>query len=112
MAIKISVSKTENDKRNREVHVLKTLADTDPSPQHVIYMFDAFDLMGPNGTHECLVFELVGPSVPDMIKTHFPDGRLPGDLAKRITKQTLIGLDTLHQHNICHGGTSHAFLHF
>jgi len=112
VAIKISISKTENDKISREVRVLKALAATDPSPQHVISMLDAFDLTGPNGTHECLVLELVGPSVPDMIDAYFPDGRLPGDLAKRITKQTLVGLDTLHKHNICHGGMSYTFLHF
>lgn len=95
---------------NREIRVLKTLAAY-PTPQHVISMLDAFDLTGPNGTHKCLVLELLGSNIPDIIDAYFPDGRLPGDLAKRIIKQTLIGLDTLHQHEICHGGTSQTF-HF
>ncbi|KAJ9362140.1 hypothetical protein DTO027B9_571 [Paecilomyces variotii] len=66
-------------------------------------MLDDFDLQGPNGTHKCLVFELLGPNIPDMIDARFPDGRLPGQLAKAIAKQALFGLDILHQQNIGHG---------
>lgn len=55
-------------------------------------MTDDFDLTSPNGSHKCIVLDLVGPSVPDMIETHFANGRLPGNLAKRIEKQALIGL--------------------
>lgn len=91
---------------------MKALAATQPRPQHVMYMLDDFDLTGPNGSHKCLVLELVGPSVPDIIEKHFSDGRLPGIQAKGIAKQALIGLDTLHQHKIGHGGRSHTFLTF
>ncbi|KAJ5550785.1 hypothetical protein N7461_005483 [Penicillium sp. DV-2018c] len=66
-------------------------------------MLDDFDLKGPNGSHKCLVYELLGPSVPDIIDAKFPDGRLPGKLAKTIAKQCLIGLDSLHQRKIGHG---------
>ncbi|CAI7614278.1 unnamed protein product [Penicillium viridicatum] len=66
-------------------------------------MLDDFDLKGPNGTHKCLVYELLGPNVPDIIDANFPDGRLPGKLAKAIAKQCLIGLDSLHQRKIGHG---------
>ncbi|KAA8641520.1 uncharacterized protein ATNIH1004_011656 [Aspergillus tanneri] len=66
-------------------------------------MLDSFNLEGPNGAHKCLVFELLGPSVPDIIDARFPDGRLPGKLAKAIAKQALFGLDTLHQQKIGHG---------
>ncbi|BCS18640.1 uncharacterized protein APUU_11468S [Aspergillus puulaauensis] len=79
------------------------LASIHPSPRHVVRLLDDFDLAGPNGTHKCLVFELLGPSIPETVDVHFPDGRLPGKLAKTIAKQALIGLDTLHQHNIGHG---------
>jgi serine/threonine protein kinase len=106
VAVKVSVSISEDDRGNREAQVMKKLAAIHPSPQHVVYMLDDFDLEGPNGTHKCLVFELLGPSVPDIIETHFSDGRLPGTLAKDIAKQALTGLDTLHQHRICHGGRS------
>lgn len=65
---------------------------------------DNFNLEGPNGTHHCLVFELLGPSVPDMIDERFSDGRLPGKLAKTIAKQAVSGVEFLHRENIAHGG--------
>lgn len=83
---------------------MQTLAATQPRPQHVMRMIDDFDLMGPNGRHKCLVLDLVGPNVPEFVEPHFSDGRLPGNLAKRIANQALIGLDGLHQHKIGHGG--------
>jgi serine/threonine-protein kinase SRPK3 len=91
---------------------MKTLAAIQPKPQHVMFMTDDFDLTGPNGSHKCLVFDLVGPNIPDITETYFSDGRLPGDLAKRIAKQALIGLESLHQHKICHGGRSSVFFTF
>ncbi|KGQ02175.1 hypothetical protein PAAG_11130 [Paracoccidioides lutzii Pb01] len=53
--------------------------------------------------NECLVYELLGPNIPDTIDAHFPDGRLPGKLAKVIAEQSLIRFDSLHQQNIGHG---------
>uniref|UniRef100_A0A093VIB6 non-specific serine/threonine protein kinase n=1 Tax=Talaromyces marneffei PM1 TaxID=1077442 RepID=A0A093VIB6_TALMA len=102
-AVKISVAKNESEQENQEVHVMQTLAATQPRPQHVMRMIDDFDLMGPNGRHKCLVLDLVGPNVPEFVEPHFSDGRLPGNLAKRIANQALIGLDGLHQHKIGHG---------
>ena len=67
-------------------------------------MLDHFQLDGPNGTHDCLVLELLGPSVPDLLDAHFRGERLPGKLAKKIAKQVLLGLDYLHQQKIGHGG--------
>ena len=61
-------------------------------------MFDAFDIEGPNGRHECLVLELLGPSVVDTVE------RLSGKVAKSIAKQALSGLDALHRQGIGHGG--------
>ena len=75
-----------------------------------MHVVDDFNLEGPNGTHRCLVFELLGPSVPDAIDARFPDGRLPGKLAKAIAKQVVSGLEFLHREKIGHGGESH--LHF
>jgi hypothetical protein len=49
-------------------------------------MVDNFDVDGPNGKYQCLVFELLGPSLPEMIETRFSDGRLSGKIAKFITE--------------------------
>lgn len=102
--MKICVSETGYNSMVRELNVLKELASRSDYSQYIMRLIDNFQLDGPNGTHCCLVFELLGPSVPDMIDMHFSDGRLPGALAKAITKQALLGLDFLHQQKIAHGG--------
>lgn len=94
------------EKHNKELQTLKELASYQPSPTHVVQLLDDFDLTGPNGLHKCLVYELLGPNIPDVIDAHFAGGRLPGRLAKIIAKQSLAGLHDLHQRNIGHGGTA------
>lgn len=89
----------------RELQTLK-LASDNPPLKHTVRMLDNFDLNSPNRCHNCLVYEFLSPNIPDTIDTHFPHGRLPGKLAKIIAKQSLIGLDRLHQHNVAHGGMS------
>jgi serine/threonine-protein kinase SRPK3 len=69
-------------------------------------MQDHFQLDGPNGTHDCLVLEILGPSAGDVLDKYFCNGRLPARLAKRIAKQTLVGLCALHDRGIVHGGKS------
>lgn len=106
VAVKISVAEGEYGGANRELQTMKELASHQSRLKHAVQMLDDFDLVGPNGVHKCIVYELLGPNVPDVIDAHFPGGRLPGRLAKVIAKQSLIGLDGLHQHNIGHGGNA------
>ncbi|PLB46017.1 kinase-like protein [Aspergillus steynii IBT 23096] len=103
VAIKICVSEQKSDSKQRELHVLEKLTPTHLGSRHVMRILDHFSLNGPNGTHRCLVLELLGPSVPDFIEARFADGRLPGTLAKTIAKQALVGLDLLHDYKIAHG---------
>lgn len=72
---------------------------------HLMSMLDHFQISGPNGTHDCLVLELLGENVPDLRERHFKGERLPGYFAKRIAKQALLALNYLHQNRITHGGT-------
>jgi serine/threonine-protein kinase SRPK3 len=75
-----------------------------PGYQHVMALQDSFQISGPNGTHECLVLELLGPSVADLLDAHSGTERLSGTLAKTIAKQTLFGLCFLHEQEIAHAG--------
>jgi serine/threonine-protein kinase SRPK3 len=75
-----------------------------PGYQHLMTMQDSFQISGPNGTHECLVLELLGPSVADLLDAHSGIERLPGTLAKTIAKQALFGLCVLHELKIAHAG--------
>jgi serine/threonine-protein kinase SRPK3 len=103
--VKISVS--ERGERNREFQVLRAVATVrseHPGCRHLVQMLDHFQFNGPNGTHSCVVLELLGPSVPDLLDARFRGERLPGNLTKNIGKQALLGLDYLHQQKIGHGG--------
>ncbi|EGE80928.2 CMGC/SRPK protein kinase [Blastomyces dermatitidis ATCC 18188] len=103
VAIKISVAERDHDAETRELQIMKQLSTLHPCLKYVMRMLDDFSLKGPNGSRQCLVYEPLGPNIPDTITAHFPSGRLPGKVAKVIAKQCLIGLDGLHQQNIGHG---------
>lgn len=107
VALKISVS--ERSEKRQEAAVLRTIAATrsdHPGLAHLLSTTDHFQLVGPNGLHECHVLDMLGPCLPDALEQMFRPQRLPGWLAKRIAKQTLLGLDYLHQRGISHGGLS------
>ena len=102
VAIKISVSEPEGG--NRELEVLRAIRSGLPDSPHLMQMLDHFECKGPNGSHDCLVLEMLGPSVSDLLERRFCGMRLPGQLAKSVARQALLGLDLLHQHSIAHGG--------
>lgn len=77
-----------------------------PGWSHVNQMLDFFTLAGPNGTHDCLVLELLGPSVADIVELYCKDDRLSASLAKSFASQAMQGLDFLACHDIGHGGKS------
>ncbi len=68
---------------------------------------------GPNGSHTCLVFDVMGPSVASMIaliellpinQPKFSErARYPAWMAKSMLRQALLGLHYLHQNGIIHG---------
>ncbi|KAG7121210.1 Serine/threonine-protein kinase SRPK like [Verticillium longisporum] len=67
-----------------------------PGRKHVVSLLDSFDHKGPNGTHVCMVFEVLGENLLGLIKKWNHRG-IPMPLVKQITKQVLLGLDYLHR---------------
>ncbi|KAL4244514.1 Serine/Arginine-Rich Protein Kinase [Abortiporus biennis] len=63
---------------------------------HVISFLDHFRHKGPNGTHVCMVFEVLGENLLGLIKRHQNKG-VPMPLVKQIAKQILLGLDYMHR---------------
>ncbi|KAF2766562.1 kinase-like protein [Teratosphaeria nubilosa] len=103
-AIKIAVS--EQHKPVRELIALTTLAELKPGHpgvDHILPLVDHFQIEGPNGKHECLVIDIVGPKVPDVTEQLCGGKGLPGGLAKCVAKQVLSALDCLHRFGIAHG---------
>ncbi|TQS33330.1 hypothetical protein Golomagni_06330 [Golovinomyces magnicellulatus] len=104
VALKVSVA--NKNEKSREFQVLRTLAELNSEEigsRHVMKMLDHFHIVGPNGKHECLVLEFLGPNVVDVREMYFDDKRLPAPLAKNVAQQALAGLAYLHNHNIGHG---------
>ncbi|CAK5265408.1 unnamed protein product [Mycena citricolor] len=67
-----------------------------PGRSHVISFLDHFRHNGPNGTHVCMVFEVLGESLLGLIKRHQNKG-VPMPMVKQIAKQVLLGLDYMHR---------------
>jgi serine/threonine-protein kinase SRPK3 len=106
VALKVSVA--EVSENSRELKILRYLAELnsgETGSQHVMQLLNHFYVEGPNGKHECLVLEFLGPSVADVVDMVFEDERLPGTLAKSCVQQALVGLAYLHKYDIGHGGT-------
>lgn len=105
--MKISVSEAE---RSHETDILRLISsfgsDTHAGREHIVQLLDSFCVDGPNGKHQCLVLELLGPSIPALIDSYLHDERLPAKAARSIAHQVLKGVDFLAQLNIGHGGRS------
>ncbi|KAF2822686.1 kinase-like protein [Ophiobolus disseminans] len=92
--------------KSHELKVLRTLLELDSEEigsRHVMQLLDQFYIEGPNGKHECLVLEFLGPSVTDVLEMRFNDERPPGTPTKTSVQQALSGLAHLHKYNIGHG---------
>ncbi|KAL2826688.1 kinase-like domain-containing protein [Aspergillus cavernicola] len=74
-----------------------------PGRDHYLDLQDNFRLKGPNGSHQVLVYQPMGPSVCEVQEKVVADGRFPLLTAKSILWQTLLGLDFLLDNGIVHG---------
>ncbi|KAF8999188.1 kinase-like domain-containing protein [Cyathus striatus] len=79
--------------------------DSHPGKNHVIRIFDTFIIQGPNGTHHCIVTELLGLSLrANAIRFYRKNrGHPPPDVTKRVAAQVALGVAYLHKCDIVHG---------
>ncbi|KAK0445352.1 kinase-like protein [Armillaria solidipes] len=77
-------------------HPPQSPSQTHPGRSHVMSFLDHFRHKGPNGTHVCMVFEVLGENLLGLIKRHQNKG-VPMHLVKQIAKQVLLGLDYMHR---------------
>ncbi|KAI0084866.1 kinase-like protein [Irpex rosettiformis] len=67
--------------------------------RNLLPLFDHFKYPGVQGDHLCLVTEVLGPSVKEVMKALAEQGdrvALPLDVVKHLTRQLLCALETLH----------------
>ncbi|KAK3941953.1 kinase-like domain-containing protein [Diplogelasinospora grovesii] len=100
VALKVVRSaKHYTDTANDEIKLLEKIVDANknhPGRKHVVRLLDSFEHKGQNGTHVCMVFEVLGENLLGLIKRWNHRG-IPMPLVKQITKQVLLGLDYLHR---------------
>ncbi|KXG53999.1 uncharacterized protein PGRI_010490 [Penicillium griseofulvum] len=87
-----------------EREILTHLRDWDRAQlgyNHVCHLLDDFEHCGPNGTHVCFVFELMGETLRSF-GAWFIESRLPNSVMRRFTIQLLLALDFAHDHNVIH----------
>jgi serine/threonine-protein kinase SRPK3 len=84
---------------------------THPGRSHIISFLDHFRHTGPNGTHICMVFEVLGENLLGLIRRHHGRG-VPIGVVKQIAKQVLLGLDYVHRCcRIIHAGEYDSLKH-
>ncbi|KAJ8103810.1 kinase-like domain-containing protein [Lipomyces tetrasporus] len=82
-----------------EIKLLEKIVSANPNHPgraHVVSLLDSFEHVGPNGTHVCMVFEVLGENLLGLIRRFHHRG-VPIGLVKQITKQVLLGLDYMHR---------------
>jgi serine/threonine-protein kinase SRPK3 len=80
----------------------------------VIAVLDEFDIHGPNGTHHCLVSELLGPSVSALQHRSGIGGwgLMPLSIARQVAVQCAEAVVLLHSQGIVHAGMFHRGPHY
>ena len=95
---------------------LSTESQQHPGKSYIMTLLDSFEHRGPNGVHECFVFEVMGPSAGSYIRnfpleTAQPSSPSNGSqkqskhrllVVKSILRQTLLGIEFLHKCGIAH----------
>ncbi|XP_042895086.1 SRSF protein kinase 3 [Parasteatoda tepidariorum] len=83
-----------------EIKLLRSVRDTDPNNcyrEKVVQLLDDFKISGVNGTHVCMVFEVLGHNLLKLIIRSNYQG-IPLSNVKLIIRQVLEGLDYLHRY--------------
>ena len=73
---------------------------------HVVRLYDHFIHEGPNGFHQCLVLELLGPTVNMIVDDNYQDDDgLDLGAVEKMAEEFLMALASMHSVGIAHGGT-------
>ncbi|KAL2194993.1 kinase-like domain-containing protein [Corynascus similis CBS 632.67] len=68
---------------------------------YICHLLDDFEHEGPNGTHVCLVFELMGETLWSF-GAWFRESRIPYAVMRRFTFQLVLAIDFAHDHDVIH----------
>lgn len=103
----MTAESTENSRELCNLHALSSSSQEDLAAHYIVQLLDDFIHDGPNGTHQCLVFELLGPSAVFVIEDYHGTGeKLEPEVILRMSQQLLQATTFIHGAGLAHGGTS------
>jgi serine/threonine protein kinase len=106
--VSLKIITADSTESSRELSTHQALHKTLAKPHHLVQLLDSFVHQGPNGEHQCLVFELLGPTVDTVVLDYYSGDPEPLEATTilRITHQLLQTLAALHGAGYAHGGLS------
>ncbi|KAL4954035.1 hypothetical protein BDW69DRAFT_183935 [Aspergillus filifer] len=113
-SLKIMTANRSQHLRELDIlHLLASQAEVNLASNHIDQLIDEFTHEGPNETHLCLVFELLGPSFDKIVANYHEVGdRLEPEVILRISRQVLEGIKFPHDAGLGHGDISGGNLAF
>ncbi|OBT93442.2 hypothetical protein VE01_08681 [Pseudogymnoascus verrucosus] len=108
--VSIKILTAESGDKSRELVNLHTLSSSSQeglAARYIVRLLDEFTHNGPNGTHKCLVFELLGPTVVRIVEDFYGnDEKLEPETILRISEQLLQATAFIHRAGLAHGDIS------
>jgi serine/threonine-protein kinase SRPK3 len=102
--VSIKIMTAGSSEQPRELRTIQSLQEKRAS-NSIVKLLDSFIHQGPNGSHECLVFELLGPTLDTVVADYGTlEGRLEPETILKITEQLLQAVASLHKARYAHGG--------
>jgi serine/threonine-protein kinase SRPK3 len=102
VSLKITVA--DAPRPSRELQILQHLRQK-RAARRIVQLLDHFIHQGPNGCHQCLVFELLGPSIDHVVADYDMGGdRLEAPTILKITRQLMQAIAAMHAAGYAHGG--------
>jgi serine/threonine protein kinase len=101
--VSIKITTADSSKQSPELHTFLSLAGH--CQGHLVQLLDHFLHQGPNGTHQCLVFELLGPTVDAVVREIYEwEDVLEPETILRMSEQLLQAINFIHEVGYAHGG--------
>ncbi|KAJ6108902.1 hypothetical protein N7512_008739 [Penicillium capsulatum] len=107
VSLKIMTAKSAMSRELQHLKHLERHSHGGLSSNYIVQLLDSFTHEGPNGIHQCLVFELLGPSV-DQVLADYHEGhdKLGAETIIRMSTQLLKAVSFIHGTGMCHGDIS------
>jgi serine/threonine protein kinase len=106
--VSIKVVVADSTKASRElqnIHLITEGTKNKQGSQYISKLLETFVHHGPNGAHQCLVLEFLGPTLATVLTNYNDSHRhLPYETVLRLSRQFLQAIALIHQAGCGHGG--------